>query len=65
MELQKSEQPKSSRIDLRVTAEQKELNELVLSDRDWDLFVSLIENPPEPCEALKSAMKEYLEECES
>ncbi|NEP46213.1 MAG: DUF1778 domain-containing protein [Okeania sp. SIO2H7] len=39
-------------------------NTLVLSDRDWDLFVSLIENPPEPSEALKSAMKEYLEEYE-
>lgn len=96
MQLQTFEQAKTSRIDLRVTAEQKELlekaaslnglslssfvlsnsleaaqekiachNELVLSDRDRDLFLSLIENPPEPCEALKSAMKEYLEECES
>lgn len=40
-------------------------NTLVLSDRDWNLFLSLIENPPEPCEALKSAVKEYLEEYET
>lgn len=96
MQLQKSERAKISRIDVRVTTEQKEILEkaaswsglslssfvlsnsleaaqekiafhdkLVLSDRDWDLFVSLMENPPEPCEALKSAMREYLEEYES
>ncbi len=32
---------------------------LVLSDRDRDLFLSLLENSPEPCEALKSAMYKY------
>ena len=96
MELQTSEEVKTSIINLKVTAEQKELlekaassagfslsyfvlsksleaawenaasdNQLVLSDRDWELFVSLMENPPEPNEALKSAMREYLEEYES
>lgn len=96
MELQTSEEVKSNIINLKVTAEQKELlekaasstglslsdfvlsksleaawenaashNQLVLSARDWELFVSLMENPPEPNEALKSAMREYLEEYES
>lgn len=40
---------------------------LVLSDRDRDLFLSLMENPPQPGEALKSAMskfqREYEREC--
>lgn len=38
---------------------------LVLSDRDRDLFLSLIEDPPEPCETLKSAMKEFQDDYES
>ena len=37
---------------------------LVLSDRDRDIFLSLLENPPEPCEALKAAMQEYQEQYE-
>ncbi|MGB3655091.1 MAG: DUF1778 domain-containing protein [Rivularia sp. (in: cyanobacteria)] len=32
---------------------------LVLSDKDRDLFLSLMENPPEPNQALKSAMRRY------
>ena len=31
----------------------------VLSDRDRDIFLALIENPPEPNEALKKAVQEY------
>ena len=30
-----------------------------LSSRDRDIFLSLLENPPEPNEALKKAVKEY------
>ena len=37
---------------------------LVLSERDRDLFLSLLENPPEPCEALKAAMQAYQNEYE-
>jgi uncharacterized protein (DUF1778 family) len=81
---------KDSRIDLRVTQEQKELLEkaasvrgislsaytlfyllpiakqeieaserLVLSDRDRDLFMSMMENPPELKGNLKTAIKKY------
>ncbi|MEA5599373.1 DUF1778 domain-containing protein [Rivularia sp. UHCC 0363] len=38
---------------------------LVLSDNDRDLFLSLMENPPEPNQALKSAMKRFQEEYEN
>ena len=31
----------------------------VLSNRDRDIFLALLENPPEPNEALKKAVKEY------
>ncbi|MCL1474517.1 DUF1778 domain-containing protein [Argonema antarcticum] len=34
---------------------------IVLSERDWEKFVSAIENPPEPNEALKAAIKENQE----
>jgi hypothetical protein len=30
-----------------------------LSDRDRDLFLSLLDNPPEPNEALKNAMRKH------
>src|SRR5882672_9151746 len=30
-----------------------------LSDRDRDLFLKMLENPPEPNEALKKAIAEY------
>lgn len=83
---------KGSRIDLRVTQEQKELLEraaalkgvslsaytlfyvlpaakqevdsherLVLSNRDRDLFMSVMENPPELKGKLKSAIRNYKE----
>jgi uncharacterized protein (DUF1778 family) len=83
---------KGSRIDLRVTQEQKELLEraaalkgvslsaytlfyvlpaakqdvdsherLVLSNRDRDLFMAVMENPPELKGKLKSAIKKYRE----
>ncbi|BAZ12121.1 hypothetical protein NIES4071_39490 [Calothrix sp. NIES-4071] len=83
---------KDSRIDLRVTQEQKELLEraaslkgislsaytllhllplakqdidtherLVLSDRDRDLFLSVMENPPELKGKLKEAIDKYRE----
>ena len=82
--------PKDSRIDLRVTKEQKALLEeaasikgvslsaytllhllplaqqdiedrkrLILSNRDRDLFVSALENPPELKGKLKSAIDNY------
>lgn len=35
--------------------------QIVLSDRDWDVFVLGLENPPEPNEALKAAIKEHQE----
>ena len=31
----------------------------ILSDRDRDIFLAMIENPPEPNEALKKAVQEY------
>ncbi len=31
----------------------------VLSDRDREIFLAMLENPPEPNEALKKAVKEY------
>lgn len=31
----------------------------VLSDRDRDIFLAMLEEPPEPNEALKKAVKEY------
>jgi uncharacterized protein (DUF1778 family) len=34
-------------------------HECVLSDEDRDLFLYLIENPPEPNQALKSAMARF------
>lgn len=31
----------------------------VLSNRDRDIFLKMLENPPEPNEALKNAVREY------
>ena len=31
----------------------------ILSDRDRDIFLAMIENPPEPNETLKKAVQEY------
>ncbi|MEM7712743.1 MAG: DUF1778 domain-containing protein [Cyanobacteria bacterium P01_A01_bin.68] len=36
----------------------------ILTDNDRDIFLSLIENPPEPNHALKSAMKIFQKEKE-
>ncbi len=88
--MSKTSKPKDSRIDLRVTQEQKELLEraaslkgvslsaytlfyllpaakqevdsherLVLSNRDRDLFMSVMENPPQLQGKLKSAIRNY------
>jgi uncharacterized protein (DUF1778 family) len=38
-----------------------EVEQIVLSDRDWEIFASAIENPPEPNPALKAAIKEHQE----
>ncbi len=36
-----------------------EPEKIVLSDRDWEIVTSALENPPEPNEALKAAIKEH------
>ncbi len=90
--MSESTKSKDSRLDLRVTLEQKELLEraaaikgvslsaytlshllpaarqdidshekLVLSNRDRDLFMSVMENPPELKGKLKSAIEKYRE----
>lgn len=38
---------------------------IILTDSDRDIFLGLIENPPEPNQALKSAMKRFKEEYEN
>ncbi|WP_017721021.1 type II toxin-antitoxin system TacA family antitoxin [Kamptonema formosum] len=51
-------------LDIAVNAATEEIPEpesIVLSERDWDIFVSALENPPEPNEALKAAIKENQE----
>lgn len=40
------------------TEELPEADSLVLSEKDWDIFTSALENPPLANEALKSAIKE-------
>ena len=50
------------KIALSLAKETPEIEQIVLSDRDWEIFASAIENPPEPNEALKAAIKEYQEE---
>lgn len=35
---------------------------IVLSSKDWEIFASVMENPPEPNEVLKAAIKEHQEE---
>ena len=37
---------------------------LVLSDRDRDLFIALMSEPPEPNQALKEAMTKYQQDYE-
>lgn len=43
------------------TWESLEKETIVLSKKDWDKLMDHIENPPEPTEAFKKAMKEYRE----
>jgi uncharacterized protein (DUF1778 family) len=38
---------------------------LVLSNRDQDLFIDLLTNPPKPNPALREAMRQFQEEYES
>ncbi len=37
------------------------LESIILSERDWEIVTSAIENPPEPNEALKAAIKKHQE----
>lgn len=37
------------------------VEKIVLSERDWNIMVSALENPPEANEALKAAIKEHQE----
>lgn len=37
---------------------------ITLSNRDRDLFISLLENPPEPSESLKLAVKRFQDKYE-
>lgn len=51
-------------LELALNAATQEIaapEQIVLSNRDWDLFVSVLENPPEPNETLKAAIKEHQE----
>jgi uncharacterized protein (DUF1778 family) len=43
------------------TEEIPEAEKIVLSERDWEIFREAMENPPEPNEALKAALKEHQE----
>ena len=43
----------------RATAIVNEYENLVLSDRDRDIFLASLENPPEPNDVLKRAMAKY------
>jgi uncharacterized protein (DUF1778 family) len=37
------------------------IEKIVLSERDWDIMVTGLQNPPEANEALKAAIKEHQE----
>jgi uncharacterized protein (DUF1778 family) len=43
------------------TEEIPEPEKIVRSERDWEIFREAIENPPEPNEVLKAAIKEHQE----
>jgi uncharacterized protein (DUF1778 family) len=45
-------------------AELETYQKLVLSDRDRELFLSLVTNPPKPNQSLKDAMKKFQQEYE-
>ena len=46
---------------LNLAEEPLEPESIVLSERDWEIVTAALENPPEPNEALKAAIKEYQE----
>ena len=46
-------------IALKAAKETPEVEQIVLSERDWEIFASAMENPPEPNEALKAAIKQH------
>lgn len=46
---------------LNLAKETPEIEKIVLSEQDWEIVTSALENPPEPNEALKAAIKEYQE----
>ena len=46
-------------------ADLAEHQKLVLSERDRDLFLSLIANPPKPNQSLVAAMQEFQQEYEA
>jgi uncharacterized protein (DUF1778 family) len=43
------------------TEEIPEPEKIVLKERDWEIFREAVENPPEPNEALKAAIKDHQE----
>lgn len=44
---------------LEKQSEKPVIEKIVLSERDWDIMVTALENPPEANEALKAAIKEH------
>jgi uncharacterized protein (DUF1778 family) len=44
---------------LKKQSEKPVIEKIVLSERDWDIMVTTLENPPEANEALKAAIKEH------
>ena len=44
---------------LEKQSEKPVIEKIVLSERDWDIMVAALENPPEANEALKAAIKEH------
>lgn len=49
------------KVALYLAKETPEIEQIVLSDRDWEIFASAIEHPPEPSEALKAAIQKHQE----
>ncbi len=40
-------------------SEKQSIEEITLSERDWDIVVSALENPPSANQALKAAIREH------
>ncbi|KYC38294.1 hypothetical protein WA1_38850 [Scytonema hofmannii PCC 7110] len=54
-------------VELAINAATEEIPEpesMVLSEQDWEIFVSAIENPPELNPRLKAAIQKYKNESE-